>query len=93
MTAAASRAIAGCLALAAFTVAVISGLAGGNTATSILGRAILAMIICYPIGLVIGLVCEHVIQTHVEQKAAEDEAAASAQSAKSAEEVDDVLVV
>jgi len=94
MTGAASRAIAGCFALAAFAVAVLAGLAGGNTAVSILTRAILAMVICYPVGLVVGLVCQHVIEQHIRQQTAETEAAAgSEQSAKSAEEAEDVLVV
>ena len=100
MTGAASRAVAGCFALAAFAVAVVAGLAGGNTPSAILVRALIAMIVCYPLGLVIGLVCQHVIEEHV--KARPDAHVAPArgagatpavQSAKSAEEAEDVMVV
>jgi hypothetical protein len=100
MTGAASRAVAGCFALAAFAVAVVAGLAGGNTPSAILVRALIAMIVCYPLGLVIGLVCQHVIEEHV--KARPDAHAApargagatpAAQSAESAEEAEDVMVV
>ena len=61
-----SNVIAGCFALAAFAVAVVAGMAGGNSATSILSRAIIAMIGCYPIGLIIGLICARVMADHIE---------------------------
>jgi hypothetical protein len=100
MTGAASRAVAGCFALAAFAVAVVAGLAGGNAPSSILVRALIAMIVCYPLGLVIGLICQHVIEEHVKAQprahvVPEQGAGASpaAQSAKNAEEVEDVMVV
>ncbi|MHC4081368.1 MAG: hypothetical protein ACYS15_18580 [Planctomycetota bacterium] len=100
MTGAASRAVAGCFALAAFAVAVVAGLAGGNTTSSILVRALIAMIVCYPVGLVIGLVCQHVIEEHVKAQPAANavpEAGSgvspAAQSAKNAEEADDVMVL
>ena len=100
MTGAASRAVAGCFALAAFAVAVVAGLAGGNASSAILVRALIAMIVCYPLGLVIGLVCQHVIEEHVKARPDADAAPApgagatpAAQSAKSAEEAEDVMVV
>ncbi|MHC4415045.1 MAG: hypothetical protein ACYS0G_07165 [Planctomycetota bacterium] len=102
MTGAASNVIAGCFALAAFAVAVLAGLAGGNPATSILGRALLAMIVCYPVGLMIGMVCQRVLEEHfkvnssasaVPDQEAGAEASATEQSAESAEEAEDVLVV
>ena len=100
MTGAASRAVAGCFALAAFAVAVVAGLAGGNTPSSILVRAIMAMVVCYPVGLVIGLVCQQVIEEHVKAPPAANAvgesgsgASPTVQSAKNAEEAEDVMVV
>ena len=82
MTCVAGRAIAGCFALAAFSVAVVAGLAGGNTATAILVRALIAMIVCYPLGMLVGVLCRRVIDQHLAE-----------QSAESAEKVEDVTVV
>jgi hypothetical protein len=100
MTGAASRAVAGCFSLSAFAVAVVAGLAGGNTPSSILLRALMAMVVCYPVGLVIGLVCQHVIEEHVKASPAANavgqsgsSASPTVQSAKSAEEAEDVMVV
>ena len=61
-----SKVIAGCFAFAAFTVAVLAGLAGGNSAVSILIRALIAMIGCYPIGLMIGMICQRVMTDHID---------------------------
>ena len=94
MTGAVSNAVAGCFGLAAFAVAVVAGLGGGNTATSILLRALIAMIVCYPIGLVIGMVCQHVVEQHVRQRAEEAPAPRVAeQSAENAKEAGDALVI
>ena len=98
MTVVATRAIAGCFALAAFSIALMAGLAVGNTATSILTRALFAMVACYPLGLLVGFVCGHVINQHVANKAGSrsetDTAVAPAeQSAESAEPEEDVIVV
>ncbi|MHC4769680.1 MAG: hypothetical protein ACYTEI_13350 [Planctomycetota bacterium] len=100
MTGAASRAVAGCFSLAAFAVAVVAGLAGGNTPSSILLRALMAMVVCYPVGLVIGIVCQYVIEEHVKASPAANAvgqsgygASPTVQSAKNAEEAEDVMVV
>lgn len=61
----AAKVVAACFALAAFGVAVVSGLAIGNSAARILGRALAVMIVCYPIGWMVGLICQHVIDEHV----------------------------
>ena len=58
--------IAGCFSLAAFAVAVVAGAAGGNPAPVVLLRALLAMTLCYPVGLVIGALCHRVVQEHLE---------------------------
>lgn len=60
-----SSVIAGCFALSAFAVAVSAGLVSDNPAAQVLGRAIMCMLVCYPVGLVIGMVCVRVISAHV----------------------------
>jgi len=59
-----SRVMAGCVSMAAFAVAIIAGMAGGNPAVLVLGRALIAMVVCYPVGLIVGFVCERVIAMH-----------------------------
>lgn len=99
MTGVASRAIAGCFALAAFSVAVMAGLAGGNTATSILMRALFAMAVCYPLGLLVGFACRHAIEQHLGERPSDRPGEAGkvgapiGQSTESAENAEDVLVV
>lgn len=44
--------IAGCYALAAFAVAIISGLAADAPASEILANAILALMLCYFLGII-----------------------------------------
>lgn len=65
MPQAAGKVIAGCFALTAFAVAVLAGLLAHNTMLEILGRATIALVVCYPAGFLIGLVVEHVIAQHV----------------------------
>ncbi|MCH6552037.1 MAG: hypothetical protein IH804_08495 [Planctomycetes bacterium] len=60
-----SNVIGACFSLAAFAVAILAGLVSGNGVTSILVRAVLAMIVCYPVGLIIGLVCQRVVDDQV----------------------------
>jgi hypothetical protein len=60
-----SRIIAACLALSAFAVSVIAGVAAGNDASLVLTRAMIAMILCYPVGFIVGIVCERVVEWHV----------------------------
>ena len=57
--------IAGSFSLAAFAVAIVAGLAGGNEASTILVRALLAMVACYPVGLAVGLVAQRIVTDHV----------------------------
>ena len=65
MNAMTAKVIAGCFALSAFSVAILAGLASENTTAQILQRAVLSMIVCYPVGLIIGMVCERVIVSHI----------------------------
>ena len=59
------RVIAGLFALAAFGVAMISGLASDNPASSVLARALWTMFISYPVGWIVGMICQHVIGDHL----------------------------
>jgi tetrahydromethanopterin S-methyltransferase subunit C len=91
--------IAGCLALAAFAVAVVAGLATSNAASTVLMRAIIAMIACYPIGLAIGLIAQRVVQDQIravqQANPAPDSSHIDLGADRAAEEHDDeeVLVV
>jgi len=57
--------MAACMALAAFAVAVLSGLFATNPPQLILTRALIAMLLCYPAGYIIGLVCDRVMTEHL----------------------------
>jgi hypothetical protein len=57
--------IAGCFGLSAFAVAVLAGLAVGNSADVVLLRAIIVIVASYPIGWAAGAVCVHVINARL----------------------------
>ena len=90
-----SNVIAACFSLAAFAVAILAGLVSGNGAISILVRAVLAMIVCYPVGLIIGLVCQRVVDDQMasyrQANPIADEAAAAEPA--SSKKDDEVIVV
>lgn len=58
--------IAGCFALGAFAVAIMAGLGSRNPAASVLTRALMALIFCYPIGLAVGLIAQRVVRGEIE---------------------------
>ena len=58
-------AIAACFGMAAFSVAIVSGLGAGQSADSILWNALLASFICYPLGITVGIVARHAVSEHV----------------------------
>ncbi|MCL4209835.1 MAG: hypothetical protein HRU76_10630 [Phycisphaeraceae bacterium] len=66
MRGSATHVLAACFALCAFAVAVVAGLASGNEAMTILLRAVVALMLCYPVGLLVGSVCERVVERHME---------------------------
>jgi hypothetical protein len=66
--------IAGCYALGAFTIAIISGLYAGRSASGILETAIVSMLVCYIVGLAVGKVAEVAVREHVERFVEENEA-------------------
>ncbi len=53
-----TKLIAACFGMAAFSVAIISGLAVGNPANRILISAILSMFVCQFVGMLVGSVAE-----------------------------------
>ena len=57
--------IAGCFALSAFAVAILAGLAVGNSADVVLLRAILVIFVCHPVGWLAGVACVHVIKARL----------------------------
>jgi len=54
--------VAGIFALSAFTVALLAGLLSGNELMVILVRAIMALIVCYPVGLLAGALLSNVME-------------------------------
>ena len=62
-----SKLIASSLALLAFAAAVVAGLIVDNPATTIISRALIAMILCYIAGSAIGAVAQRALEEHVEQ--------------------------
>jgi len=91
--------IAGCFALTAFIVAVVAGLSNDNPSSTILFRSLVALMLCYPVGFVIGILCERVVNEHLRASGDSSEAApgsaatgpGAASAAPKAEE--DALVV
>jgi hypothetical protein len=67
MNGVAARTVAGCFALASFSIALLAGIATGNAADTVLVRALLAMTFCYPVGLAIGMVAQVVINDHIDR--------------------------
>ncbi|MEX2219874.1 MAG: hypothetical protein WD749_14070 [Phycisphaerales bacterium] len=63
----AGKSIAAAFALAGFTVAIVSGLGAGNPVVRVLQGAIIAMVLCYLAGLVIGAVALRAAAEHVER--------------------------
>ena len=60
-----SKIFAAVLAMTAFAIAIVSGLAKGGGGPEILSQAIFSMIVCYPVGLVLGLVAGHAVDEHI----------------------------
>jgi putative Mn2+ efflux pump MntP len=62
---AAGKVVAACFGLAAFAVGVLSGLVSENPAAQILLRSLLSMAVCYPIGYLVGLICQRVVDEQI----------------------------
>lgn len=57
--------MAAIVALAGFAVSVCAGIAGGVEPSAVLVRSIGAMLVCYPVGFVIGVASQRVIVDHI----------------------------
>jgi putative Mn2+ efflux pump MntP len=87
-----AKIVAGCFALSAFAVAILAGLASDNPTAQILQRAVISMFVCYPVGLLVGMVCERVIIAHIKEHQLANpvsEASSSEPAAPSAPPADD----
>lgn len=70
-TASPTKTIASALALGAFAVAVIAGLAVGNPADVILSRALLSMLCCYAVGAAVATMAVRAVEEAGERLVAE----------------------
>lgn len=57
--------IGSCFAMAGFAVAILAGLSADLNTAQILQRAVVAMIFCYPVGMIAGMICQRVVDNHV----------------------------
>lgn len=57
--------IAGCYALGAFTIAILSGLWAGRAASEILTIALISLTGCYIVGILVGKTAEIAVRDHV----------------------------
>lgn len=62
-----TKVIAGSLGLTAFSIAIVAGIASRNLSQEILLRALIAMFVCYLVGLVLGMIGERTVEEHVRQ--------------------------
>jgi amino acid transporter len=67
----ATNLVAGSVALGAFIVSVIAGLAAGGSPVGILTRAMTAMFVCYFVGLGVALIGSFAVREHVDRYKAE----------------------
>ena len=58
----ATKVISASCALTAFSVGIMAGLFAGNPAETILARSLVAMVIGYAIGLVVGMIGERTVE-------------------------------
>jgi putative Mn2+ efflux pump MntP len=61
-----TKLIAAAFALCGFTVAVVAGLAAGNSAQRVLTTALVSMILCQITGLLVGVVGERTVIEYVQ---------------------------
>lgn len=62
-----TRVLASCFSLAAFAIAIVSGLAADRSTGAILGTAILALFICQFLGLILGMIVEAALDENMER--------------------------
>jgi hypothetical protein len=68
------KSVSGACGLAGFAVAILSGLAADNPASVILTRALVAMVVCYAVGVFVGMLASRAVRqatiAHAEVKPA-----------------------
>ncbi len=69
-----ARLIAACFALVAFALAIAVGLSAGNPADAILQRSLVALVLAFIGGSVVGTICEHLVRVTTRKFEAEAEA-------------------
>lgn len=62
-----SKVLAAVLGLTAFSIAVVAGLLAGVPGQTVLARALVSMMVCYPVGLVLGLVAGRAISEYLDR--------------------------
>lgn len=60
-----SGVIASSFALMSFVVAAIVGVLAGNTPSTIIGRAMLVMMVCWMLGMVLGGIAQKTVDAHI----------------------------
>jgi hypothetical protein len=48
-------------------VAIVAGLSRANPAGEVMVRALVCMLLCYPAGYIVGLICRAVINQHIHE--------------------------
>jgi len=61
-----TKLISATMALAAFTIAVVAGLAVDNPAESILAKALISMLLCHFVGFALGALAERTVTEGIE---------------------------
>jgi hypothetical protein len=74
------QAAAACTAFAAFSVSILVGLSSDNPATTVLSRALVAMVAGFAGGFAIGLVCDWLVREEISRVESEFENRAAAES-------------
>ena len=59
--------IASCFSLVSFAAAIVVGMHAGNSAATVIFRAIFVMIFCWFIGYVVGVVAQWAVLDHIKQ--------------------------
>ncbi len=63
-----TKVIAGVLGLSGFGIAVLAGLFAGNEGGTVLLRGVIAMAICYLVGVVVGAIGERTVRDFFESR-------------------------
>lgn len=64
--------IAGCFALGAFTIALLSGLSAGRATAEILEAGLVSMFVCWLVGFAVGKTAEVALCEHIERYESEN---------------------